>query len=388
MSVRPIFLDYNATTPVDAKVLGAMLPWFSEEFGNSSSKRHSYGWAADEAVEKAREQVAALVSARPEDVTFTSGATEALNLAIRGVAPASIRRGKHLVTVATEHSAVLEPHSTLERAGFEVTTLGVDSDGRLDLDVLRSAIRPDTVLVTVMLANNETGVIHPLEEIHGITRKQGVPLLSDATQAIGKIPTDVRHCDLLAFSAHKFYGPKGAGALVRNPNLRRLRLLPLIEGGGQERGLRGGTVNVPAVVGMGAAAELASEVCEQEAARQAELRDRLETILRESLGDDLQVFGGGSPRLPNTSNFSIVGAPADRIIAECRDLALSTGSACGSGTGRTSHVITAMLDPGSEVPMTVRMSLGRQTTPDQVETAAEMIARAASRLRSRKSALA
>jgi cysteine desulfurase len=372
MSVLPIYLDYNATTPVDPDVVEAMLPWFSERFGNPSSKRHALGWAADEAVEVAREDVAQLVGADPNGVTFTSGATEALNLAVRGIAAASAHRGRHLITVATEHAGVLEPHRTLERAGFDVTVLPVDRVGRISLDELVASITAETILVSVMWANNETGVMPPVSEIFERTREAGVPLLTDATQAVGKVDVDVRHCDFLAMSAHKFYGPKGVGALVRNSLSRRIRLLPLIEGGGQERGLRGGTLNVPAIVAMGHAARIAGRRQGADEERWRSLRDAFESGLQAELSG-VEFFGGETTRLPNTSNFHMAGISADRIIASCRNLALSTGSACASGTGRPSHVIAAMRPEADPVPTTLRVSFGRASSLSEVAMAVKEI---------------
>jgi cysteine desulfurase len=368
MSVLPIYLDFNATTPADPRVVEAMLPYFTGHFGNPSSKRHAYGWAADEAVASAREGVAALVNAEPADVIFTSGATEALNLAIRGIAAASLGRGRHIVSVATEHLAVLEPYETLRRAGFDVDVLPVDREGRIDLDLLNATLRADTTLVSIMWANNETGVIHDMERIAQITRSHSVPLLSDATQAVGKIPVDVSMCDLLALSAHKFYGPKGIGALIRKPSTSRMRIIPQIEGGGQEGGLRGGTLNVPGIVGMGRAARVVVEQLHDDGQRLKELRDRFEAGLATRLSDT-EFFGYRTDRLPNTSNFAVRGIPSERIIAGARGLAMSTGSACGSGAGRRSHVIAAMRPDADPAPTTIRVSVGRSTTEAEIDAA-------------------
>lgn len=376
MPTRPIYLDYNATTPVDPEVFAAMRPWFEDNFGNPSSKRHPFGWAADEAVQVARETTAALVGAESDGVVFTSGATEALNLAIKGIAASSLRRGRHLITVSTEHSAVLESHETLARAGFEVSVLPVDSEGRVSLRLIEESIREDTVLLTVMWANNETGVLQPISDIHDIARRHGVPLVSDATQAVGKVPVDVAACDVLTISAHKMYGPKGVGALIRSPRARRLRIIPQIEGGGQERGLRGGTLNVPGIVGLGRAAEIASERMPDDARRWMRLRDLFEEGIRSRMAGS-RFFGAGTDRLPNTSNVMLADVPVDRVLASAREVALSTGSACGSGTGRPSHVIAAMMDDGLDVPTTLRMSLGRPTTVADVDASVDALVRAA-----------
>lgn len=379
MQQRPIYLDYNATTPVDPQVLERMLPYFTERFGNPASKGHRYGLEAEAAVEAAREQVAALLGAEPENVIFTSGATEALNLAIKGVAEASIHRGRHLVTVQTEHRAVLEACRRLEQRGWEVTYLPVDAEGRLDLAALEAALRPETVLLCVMWANNETGVLHPIPEIARLARAHGVPLLVDATQAVGKIPVQVAGIDLLACSAHKFYGPKGVGVLYvrRRPELR---LLPLIDGGGHEQGLRSGTLNVPGIVGMGAAALRASEVMAAEMPRLQALRDRLEQGLRTVL-PGVRVNGVGAPRLPQTSSITLEGVRADRLLASVRTLALSAGSACGSGRGKPSHVLRAMGRSDTEAQATLRISLGRFTTEADIDYALTELIAAVERLR-------
>lgn len=379
MQQRPIYLDYNATTPVDPQVLERMLPYFTERFGNPASKGHRYGLEAEAAVEAAREQVAALLGAEPENVIFTSGATEALNLAIKGVAEASIHRGRHLVTVQTEHRAVLEACRRLEQRGWEVTYLPVDAEGRLDLAALEAALRPETVLLCVMWANNETGVLHPIPEIARLARAHGVLLLVDATQAVGKIPVQVAGIDLLACSAHKFYGPKGVGVLYvrRRPELR---LLPLIDGGGHEQGLRSGTLNVPGIVGMGAAALRAAEVMAAEMPRLQALRDRLEQGLRTAL-PGVRVNGAGAPRLPQTSSITLEGVRADRLLASVRTLALSAGSACGSGRGKPSHVLRAMGRSDTEAQATLRISLGRFTTEADIDYALTELIAAVERLR-------
>ncbi len=368
---RPIYLDYNATTPVDPRVLERMLPYFTERFGNPASKGHTYGLEAEAAVEVAREQVAALLNAEPESLIFTSGATEALNLAIKGVAEASRHRGQHIVTVQTEHAAVLEACRALARRGWEVTYLPVDAQGRLDPDALEAALTPRTVLAAIMWANNETGVLHPIAEIARRTQAHGVPLLVDATQAVGKIPVTVEGIDLLACSAHKFYGPKGVGVLYarRRPPLR---LVPLLDGGGHEQGLRSGTLNVPAIVGMGAAAELAAREMPGEGARLQALRDRLEQELQRVL-PDVRINGAQAPRLPQTSSVTIPGVRADRLLTTVRTLALSAGSACGSGRGKPSHVLRAMGLSEADARCTIRISLGRFTTDEEINTAIERL---------------
>jgi len=379
MQQRPVYLDYNATTPVDPQVLACMLPYFTERFGNPSSKGHRYGLEAEAAVEVAREQLAVLLGAEPENLIFTSGATEALNLAIKGVAQALAHRGRHVVTVQTEHAAVLEACRALARRGWEVTYLPVDAEGRLDMAALEAALRPDTVLLCVMWANNETGVLHPIPAIAQLARDRGVPLLVDATQAVGKIPVQVTGIDLLACSAHKFYGPKGVGALYvrRRPELR---LQPLLDGGGQEQGLRSGTLNVPGIVGMGAAAVRAAEVMAEEMSRLQALRDRLEQGLQGALSG-VRVNGAGAPRLPQTSSITFEGVRADRLLAAVRTLALSAGSACGSGRGKPSHVLRAMGRTDTEAQATIRISLGRFTTAADIDYALTELIAAVERLR-------
>ncbi len=376
---RPVYLDYNATTPVDPRVLERMLPYFTERFGNPASKGHTYGLEAEAAVEVAREQVAALLGAAPESLIFTSGATEALNLAIKGLAEASRPQGQHIVTVQTEHAAVLEACRALARRGWQVTYLPVDAQGRLDPDALEAALTPQTVLAVVMWANNETGVLHPIEEVARRTQARGVPLLVDATQAVGKIPVSVEGIDLLVCSAHKFYGPKGAGVLYvrRHPPLR---LMPLLNGGGHERGLRSGTPNVPAIVGMGAASELAAREMADESRRLQHLRDRLERELQAAL-TEIRINGARAPRLPQTSSVTIPGVRADRLLAAVRTLALSAGSACGSGRGTPSHVLRAMGLSATDAQCTIRISLGRFTTEADLDYALEQLTAAVRRLR-------
>ncbi len=374
---RPIYLDYNATTPVDERVLARMLPYFTEHFGNASSKGHAYGWAADEAVTQAREQVADALGATPEEIVFTGGATEALNIAIRGAAHAYRRKGNHLITVATEHKATLDTCRALERDGFTTTVLPVDADGRLDPAALADAMPEATTLVAVMWANNETGVIQPIEALSEIAHAHGALFLTDATQALGKVPVSVQHVDLLACSGHKCYGPKGVGALYVR---RRTRLVPVITGGKQEDGRRAGTLNTPGIVGLGAAAAVAMPDLDAEAERLARLRDRLEARLIEAL-PDAHVNGRGAPRLPNTCNITLPGAAAKQMMAALRGLAVSSGSACSSGKGTPSHVLTAHGLSADAARSSLRLSLGRFTTAAEVDTATDEIIAAATQLR-------
>ncbi len=373
-----IYLDYNATTPADPRVVEAMLPFFSEHFGNPSSAGHSWGWAAKKAVDTGRAEIAGLLDATPEEIVFTSGATEAANLAIRGVAARYAAKGRHLVTCRTEHHAVLDPHARLEKEGYDVTYLGVDRQGRVSPDELAAALRPDTTLVSLMRANNETGVVHPTEALCDVCRAAGVLFFVDATQAPGKIPVTARHADLLALSAHKFYGPKGVGSLYVRRRDPRVSLVPMVEGGGQERGLRSGTLNTPGIVGMGAAARLVQQASGEAAALCAR-RDAFEHYVAQALGGGVTINGVEAERLPNTSSLTVHGVLASRLLASVRGLGLSAGSACASASGRPSHVLKAMGLPDEAALSTVRVSLGRFTTDAEVAEAARVFAEAARR---------
>ncbi|WP_022835938.1 cysteine desulfurase family protein [Salisaeta longa] len=366
--METIYLDYNATTPVDPRVMARMQPYFTEHFGNASSG-HTMGWRASEAVTMAREQVGALMGAPPDTLTFTSGATEALNHALKGVMRAYRTKGRHLVTVATEHKAVLDTCKTLAREGVEVTTLPVARDGRLDPSVFADALRDDTVLAVVMWANNETGVLQDIPALAAAAHDRGVLFCTDATQALGKVPVDVDAVDLLAGSAHKLYGPKGVGVLYAQP---RLRFPALIDGGGQQDGHRGGTLNTPGIVGFGAAAALAREALDEEAQRLKALRDRLGAALVEALPGAF-INGADAPRLPNTVSCTVPGLRADQIVRELRGVACATGSACSTADPRPSHVLTAMGHAPDEARATVRLSLGRPTTADAIDRAIDYL---------------
>lgn len=377
---RPVYLDYNATTPVDSRVLDRMLPFFTEHYGNASSKGHAFGWAAAEAVKQAREAVADVIGADPEEIYFTGGATESLNTAIKGVATTYSRKGRHIITVQTEHKGVLNACKALERDGFSITYLPVDAAGLIDLNELDQMLTDETILVSVMWANNETGVIQPIPEIASLVRPRDTLLLTDATQAFGKIPISVEHVDLLTCTAHKLYGPKGVGALYvrrRNP---RVRLLPLIDGGSQENGLRAGTLNVPGIVGLGAASTIAKDSLEEEGQRLAGLRDGFEETLSQEI-PGLKVNGAAANRLPHVSNVSLPGVPSAKLVAQLRDLAMSTGSACSTGTGNPSHVLKAMGLTDEEAFATLRISLGRFTTEEEIKFAARQIISAVKHLR-------
>jgi cysteine desulfurase len=364
----PIYLDHHATTPVDRRVLEAMLPHFTETFGNASSRDHVFGHQAAEAVETARGQVAALLNARPSDVVFTSGATESDNLALLGVAEHSTERGDHVITVATEHKAVLDTARWLETLGKRVTYLPVDQYGLVDPDDVRRAITDRTVLISVMAANNEIGTLAPLEEIGRIAREKGVLFHTDAAQAAGHVPLDVdRLCiDLMSLSGHKIYGPKGVGALFVRSRHPRVQLSPLIRGGGHERGLRSGTLNVPGIVGMGKAAEIARDEMAASAKRLASLTDRIYDQLRTALGG-IERNGHPERRLPHNLNVYIAGIESKTLIVNLPDLAFSTGAACTSSTVEPSHVILALGYGVERAHQSIRLGLGRLTTDEEVD---------------------
>lgn len=373
----PIYLDNNATTPLDGRVLEAMLPYLKEDFGNPASATHAFGWTAGAAVDLAREQLAEAIGASPEEILFTSGATESDNMALMGL----LHPGDHLVTAATEHEAVLETAHYLERIGVRVMVLPVDSYGVVSPGALREAIEPETALVSVMLANNETGTLNPVRELAETAHERGVPFHTDAAQALCKIPVDVEEfgVDLMSLSAHKCYGPKGVGALyIRRrpaPDVRRVRLEPLLRGGGQERGLRSGTLNVPGIVGFGRAAALGAAALPEEAARISGLRDMLFDLLRAGILD-VRLNGHPTERLPGTLNVSFPGVDVGDLLGALPEVAVSAGSACASLNSESSHVLKAM---GLEDKQTaaVRCSLGCFTTSDEVERAAALVVRAA-----------
>jgi cysteine desulfurase len=363
---KTVYFDYNATTPVNPEVLESMLPYFKVQFGNASSI-HSFGWQASEALELAREQVAKLISALPSEITFTSGATESLNMAIKGIAARYVSKGKHIISFETEHSAVLESLNYLLNLGWEIELLPVKTDGFPDLDLLQKAIRPDTVFIAAMLANNESGVILPMSEITSIARANGVLTICDATQACGKIKVDVDELgvDVLALSAHKFYGPKGCGALYLRRRNPRVTLEALIHGGGQEGNRRSGTLNIPAIVGMGKAAELASQNLITYSEKICQLRDLLESELRQNF--NVQILADDTRRLSNTSFFRIKGIKSSLLISKLPNFAFSTGSACSSSSPRPSHVAIAMGLNEEQASETVRLSLGIDSEEDEIQ---------------------
>ncbi|MBI1373281.1 MAG: aminotransferase class V-fold PLP-dependent enzyme [Phycisphaera sp.] len=383
----PIYLDHNATTPVDARVLDAMLPYFRDVAANASST-HAPGRAAAEAVDAARRQVAELIHADPREVVFTSGATEANNLAIKGVVgwygnrdDAPNYRGRHVVTASTEHTAVLDVCGRLVEQGCEVTYVDPAPTGVIEPATVADAVRDDTVLVSVMWVNNETGVINDIAAIAAAVRDRlgrHVLVHTDATQAVGRVPVDVAaaHVDLLSCSAHKLYGPKGVGALYVRRRDPRVRLTPLIDGGGHERGVRSGTLNVPGVVGFGAACALCAQTMRHDMARIADLRDRLEAALIARLGDDrVRVIAAEAPRVPNTANVAFAGVDADRLLRATPGIAASTGAACSAANWQGSHVLRRMGLDDAVARSAVRLSLGRDTTPHQITRSVELMTR-------------
>lgn len=368
---KNIYLDYNATTPVDKRVLDAMLPYFTEKFGNASSD-HIFGWDAEEAVEFAREQVSKLINCKSTEITFTSGATEAANLALFGFCERNSSKGKHIITCKTEHKAILDPMQALEKGGFQINYLDVDPEGNLDLEELKDAITSETILVCLMLANNETGLIHPMAEIEKIVHDRGVKLMSDITQAVGKISIDLKelNIDMAIFSSHKIYGPKGVGALYINKK-NKVEIDPIAFGGGQEKGMRPGTLNVPGIVGLGKAAEIASSEIQKESIRTSNLRNKLEKLLEQL--EDVHINSKNANRLPNTTNISFLNTDGNQLLRKLNNLAVSRGSACTSNILQPSHVLKAMGLSDELAMSSLRISLGRNTTLADIEFAAEEI---------------
>src|SRR5499433_1658492 len=383
MTVKlPIYMDNHATTQVDPRVLEAMLPYFGEKFGNEASRNHSFGWAGEEAVENARAQVASLIGATPKVFIFTSGATESDNLAIKGVAEMYREKGNHIITQAIEHKAVLDTCKRLEKYGYEVTYLPVQRDGRVDPEDVRKAIKPTTILISIMYANNEIGIVNPIPEIGKIAKEHGIIFAVDGVQAVGKIPVDVQkdNIDLLAISAHKIYGPKGVGALYvrrRNP---RVQLSAVIDGGGHERGMRSGTLNVPGIVGLGKACELAMQELSEESTRLAALRDRLKNKLQSEL-DEVFVNGSTEHRLPGNLNMSFLYVEGESLLMGINDIAVSSGSACTSATLEPSYVLKS-LGLGDDVAhSSIRFGIGRFTTQAEIDYVADKVVDTVKKLR-------
>jgi cysteine desulfurase len=364
----PIYLDHNATTPMDPRVLEAMIPYFTENFGNAASRNHSFGWHAEEAVDYAREQIAQLIGADPKEIIFTSGATEGDNLGIKGVYEMYASKGNHIITCTTEHKAVLDTCKHLEKLGAEVTYLEVQPDGLIDLKALEAAMRPTTILVAIMYANNEIGVVQPVKEISAIAKKHGALFFTDAVQAVGKIPVDVNAdgIDLMAFTAHKMYGPKGVGALYVRRKNPRVKVTAQLDGGGHERGMRSGTLNVPGIVGFGKACELARLEMASDTERISKLRDKLENALKQI--DESYVNGNPAHRLPHVSNISFKYVEGEGLMMGFnQDIALSSGSACTSASLEPSYVLKALGLGDDLAHSSLRFGLGRYTTEEQID---------------------
>jgi len=378
----PIYMDYHATTPVDPRVLEAMMPFFTERFGNAASRNHPFGWEAEDAVEAARKQVADLVGANPKEIIFTSGATESNNLAIKGVAEMYREKGNHVITCVTEHKAVIDTCKKLEKQGLRVTYLPVQKDGRINLDELRAAITDKTILITIMSANNEIGVLQPVAEIGAIAKEKGILFHTDAVQAVGKVPFDVTalKVDLASMSAHKMYGPKGVGALYvrrRNP---RVLLAEQINGGGHERGMRSGTLNVTGIVGFGKAAELCRVEMQKDTERLRGLRDRLNEQLHKNL-DEIYINGSMEHRLPHNLNISFAYVEGESLLMGINDVAVSSGSACTSASLEPSYVLKALGAGDDLAHSSIRFGLGRFTTEEEVDYVVDKLTKVVRRLR-------
>ena len=378
----PIYLDYQATTPLDPRVLEAMLPYFTEKFGNAASRNHRYGWDAEEAVEKARAEIAALIGASPKEIVFTSGSTESINLALKGAAEMYADKGKHIITCQAEHKAVLDTCKHLEHDGCEVTYLQPDKTGRVSLEAVAAALRPDTILVALMWANNEVGTLNPIREIGHLCHEKGVLFFTDATQAAGKVPVDVEadHVDLLCLSGHKIYGPKGIGILYVRRKNPRVRLVAQMDGGGHERGLRSGTLNVQTIVGLGKACEVARVDFEKDRTHALELRDHLERRIFAEL-DYVFLNGNREQRLPSNLNVSFAFVEGESLIMGISEVAVSSGSACTSASLEPSHVLRAMAVGDDLAHSSIRFGVGRFTTLEEIDFAADRLIAAVKRLR-------
>lgn len=378
----PIYLDHNATTPCDPRVVEAMLPYFTNNFGNAASRNHPFGWHAEEAVDKAREQVAKLVGADPKEIIFTSGATEGDNLAIKGVFEMYASKGNHIITCNIEHKAVLDTCKHVEKEGGEVTYLKVNDDGLIDLAELEAAIKPTTILIAIMYANNEIGTIMPMKEISAIAKKKGILVFSDATQAVGKIPVDVNKdgIDLMAFSAHKMYGPKGIGALYVRRKNPRVKVTAQIDGGGHERGMRSGTLNVPGIVGFGKACEICMNEMEEETARVSKLRDKLQTELLKI--EESYLNGDKQHKLPHVTNISFKYVEGEGLMMGFnKEIAVSSGSACTSASLEPSYVLKALGLGDDLAHSSLRFGLGRFTTEEQIDYTIAQVTNTVNKLR-------
>jgi cysteine desulfurase len=379
----PVYMDNHATTPVDPRVLEAMVPYFTEKFGNAASRNHAFGWESEAAVDTAREQVARLIHAgSPREIVFTSGATESDNLAIKGVAAAYKDKGDHIITCVTEHKAVLDSCKVLEKQGFRVTYLPVDRDGLIDQQQLREAITDRTILISVMAANNEIGTIEPVKEIGRIAKEKGILFHSDATQAVGKIPVHVDEMgiDLLSLTAHKMYGPKGVGALYVRASNPRVKITPLIDGGGHERGMRSGTLNVPGIVGLGVACVIEQREMAAEAERLVALRERLKQGILAAL-DEVSVNGHPTQRLPGNLNMSFAYVEGESLLMALKEIAVSTGSACTSASLEPSYVLRAIGVPDELAHTSIRFGLGRFNTEEEVDFTVGRVTQEVNRLR-------
>lgn len=377
----PIYLDNNATTPMDPRVLEAMIPYFTEKFGNAASRNHPFGWVAEEAVDYAREQISKLIGSTEKEIIFTSGATESNNLALKGVFEMYQSKGNHIITLTTEHKAILDTCHHLEKQGAEITYLDVQTDGLVDLAKLEAAITPKTILISIMYGNNEIGVIQPIKKISEIARKHGVLLHTDATQAVGKVPVNVETdgIDLMSFSGHKMYGPKGIGALYVRRKNPRVKVTAQMDGGGHERGMRSGTLNVPGIVGLGKAAEIAMQDMEKDAIRLSALRDKLENAL--TTLEESYVNGNKESRLPHTTNISFKYVEGEGLMMAMKDLAVSSGSACTSASLEPSYVLKSLGLNDDLAHSSIRFGLGRFTTDEEVDYAIEVTKNAVNKLR-------
>jgi cysteine desulfurase len=378
----PIYMDNHSTTPMDPRVLEAMLPYFIEKFGNAASRNHQFGWEAEEAVENARKQIAKLIHCDAKEIVFTSGATESDNLALKGVVEMYKEKGNHIITCTTEHRAILDTCKALEKRGIKVTYLPVEKDGRVNPDEVRKAITDKTILISIMLANNEIGTIHPIAEVGKIAKEKGILLHCDATQGVGKIPVDVEalKVDLMSFTSHKIYGPKGVGALYVRKKGPRVRLVPQIDGGGHERGMRSGTLPVPLIIGFGKACELCEQEMPVESKRIAAMRDRLQAQIMKDL-DESYLNGHPTERLPHNLNISFAYVEGEALLMGVKEVALSSGSACTSATLEPSYVLRA-LGVGSDLAhSSIRFGLGRFTTDEEVDYTGKRMVEAVKRLR-------
>ena len=378
----PVYLDHHATTPLDPRVLAVMMPYLTGKFGNAASRNHKFGWEAEQAVEESRQQIASLIGASPREIIFTSGATESNNLAIKGVAEAYAGKGEHIIVCAVEHKAVLDVCRRLEQCGARVTRLPVGRDGRVDPGTVEAAIEERTVLVSIMYANNEVGAIQPVAEIGRICRERGVLFHSDAAQAVGKVPVDVDadYIDLLSISAHKMYGPKGAGALYVRERDPRVRLTGQMDGGGHERGMRSGTLNVPGIVGLGEACAICGREMDEESSRLRRLRDRLRAKLEAEL-EEVSLNGGMQHRLPHNLNMSFAYVEAESLMMGMNGVAVSSGSACTSAVMEPSYVLKAMGVADDAANSSIRFGLGRFNTEEEVDYAAQSLIEAVRKLR-------